>query len=152
MQQCERLAGLLLFLLTTFPTLNSFLFAFCNPLLRMFKYFLNQWDIIKNVCPWDSSFYFLDHKDFVRLNWSVSFRTNIFISWYSHVINNFEFRIFFITLNNIFTVCTQLNIHRLHFYCCMILWYMLCMCQLFHVHTFWYHSHMLVVFYSSKFW
>ena len=67
------------------------------------------------ICLRYSIFNFFCHKNFFRPIWSVTFRKNIFIFWYSHMVTNFKFRIFII----LSTPKTIYN-NTLHFNCCMI--------------------------------
>ena len=63
---------------------------------------------------------FFDHKDFFRPICSAALCEKVFIFWYSHMITNFEFKIFVIILSNIFNRRTRLNIAWFHF--CFLLY------------------------------
>ena len=52
--------------------------------------------------------------------WFVAFCKNYFIFWYSHIITNFEFRIFIIMLNVEVIIYACLNINKPHFDCPMV--------------------------------
>lgn len=124
---------------------------------RIFQQCYQRWDhIVGTVYPWQSVFYFLDHKDFVKPNWRVALRKNIFVLLYSHMAINFEFRIFFAMLNTIFTICPYLNLSRFHFWFQMFRFVVFSYYQLFHlvieIHTFWYCSSYDCEFNSPRFW
>ena len=84
-------------------------------------------------------FYFFNHKDALKAICYVTFFINSFISWYSYVITNFEFKIFIIMLNTIVNIGTSLkNISRLCFDCstkCVVV-FVNYFTQLINVHIF----------------
>ena len=43
--------------------------------------------IINNICPRRSIFNFFNHKNFFRPIWSITFCKNIFMLWYSPILN-----------------------------------------------------------------
>ena len=100
--------------------LELFFIAFSNNLFMV--------EIAYSVGPWHIIFYFLDLKDFLRWIRSVVFSMIVRVFWYSHMVTNFEFRIFVIMSNTIVIICTWLNINRSDFD--YVLW-----CVLLHLST-----------------
>ena len=98
-------------------------------------------------------FSFSDDKNVLRPIWSVDPCKYIFVFWYYHMINNFEFRIFVIILNIKVNIGTWLNTGRFYLDCSMIclVLFIKYLIWLFYVHIIWYCSHMYVnfVFQSS---
>ena len=50
------------------------------------------------LIPQNSIFNFCNHKTFFKPIWNITFSKNVFIFWYSYMITNFKFRIFFVIL------------------------------------------------------
>ena len=76
--------------------------------------------IINNIRPRHSIFNFFNHKNFFRPIWSVTFCKNIFIFWFSNIINSFKFWIFIISFFSIINICVWFYISRFRFNYAMI--------------------------------
>ena len=88
---------------------------------KMFQQFLHGWDCWYCMSVVQYFFYFLDHKYFLKLIFSVSLCKHIFVFWHPHMVTNFEFRNFFIMLKTIVNIGINLNISQFHFNCSICL-------------------------------
>ena len=51
------------------------------------------------IRPWNCIFNPANNKTFFWPTWSIYFRKSVFVFWYSYMITNFKFRIFFVRTN-----------------------------------------------------
>ena len=89
---------------------------FALPFRKVFQQFLYRWDHWQYMSKVQ---YFLISKT-SSSQWSAAFWKNIFVFWYSHMIPNFEFRIFLIMFYILLSIRLQLNIERFQFHCSAI--------------------------------
>ena len=132
---------------TFHPERPWILFIFCLSQLFLVECSNNFFtiEITNHKCPWYSVFYVLDQRDFLRPIRRIVLCKNIFLIWNSHMITNFEFRNFVITLNIIFNIHPRLNISRFHFNCFMMfLLYSQLFYSIYRCKHFWYHSHLIL--------
>ena len=98
---------------------DTFLFQFDLNFSVLFHKSSNNFFIIKVfycICLW-YFYFFLSHKNFYQLIWSVAFCKNVFIFWYSDKITNFKFRIFIIIFKNQVNVHTRIYNNMFQFDC-----------------------------------
>ena len=103
-------------LLITFSTLNCLVCLLQFFFIKRSNNFFTI-KITNNMCPRHSIFNLFTHKDLFKFVWNKTFCKNVFIFWYSCIINNIKLRttifFFYIKVN----ICTWLDINRLHFDC-----------------------------------
>ena len=94
-------------------------------------------EIINNICPWHSIFNLFNHKSFFRQILSGIFCKIVFLFQYSYMIMNVKFRIFLIIFFVKVNICAWLYISSM---------YLLTMSAKSSIYTFWYWSHISIIF------